>query len=176
MRKLLYIVLITLTFTSVAIGQTKDSTKTSRCNQYGQILKFISDTTNLKFYRHFVTDIKEIKPNYYYRHFAMRNYVKYSFKHYLKDSPELYKSVSVEKNNLMDSLVYSYDLKDNTCINFNSNTNTEPNLNVLFDRYDENIVFVKTRFIREGHSFGSTYIFWFDKSLKYTYKEMGYVE
>jgi hypothetical protein len=176
MKKLLHSVFIYLTFTSFAVGQTEDSTKANRCNQYSQILKFISDTSNIKFYKEYGVDFKEIKVSSYYRHFAMRQNVRYSFKHYLRDTSASYKTISEERNSSIDSTIYSEDLKDSKCISFNNNSISRPNLSVFFDRYSNNIIFVLTRYLRKGYSFGLTYIFWFDKSGKFTYEQMGFIE
>ena len=175
MRKFNISILFLILISYQAIAQTDTVGQIKRCNQYKSICNYLVDTSNLKSLSSFGVNISEINLKIYYKHFAMREMIEHSFKDYLKDTT-IYKTILLQNKSSVDSITYSKDFLNNDCIDKNFPLTTKPNFNLIFDRYNEDIIFVHTRYIRPSDSFGETHIFWFDKNQKLNCKTLGYIE
>jgi hypothetical protein len=175
MIKTIIITLLLILTSFQAITQTDKTEQIKRCNQYQSICNYLVDTSNLKFFSSFGVNISEINLKIGYRHFAMREMIERSFKNYLNDS-SLYKTISIQNKSSVDSITFTNEFLNNDCIAKNFPLLTKPNFYVIFDRYNEQIVFANTRYTRTRYSFGETHIFWFGKNQEINCKTLGYVE
>ncbi len=156
-------------------AQTDTTAQHIRCQQYQLIYASLADTSNLKKWNLFEVDISNINLDVSYKHFILRTRVLSSFRSFLKDSSWLYKSIEKDNRSKNDSITYSGEFSSQFCRR-NISTEVFPNFNVIIDRFNDSIVFVFTRYIRKGSSFGEHHIFWFNRNQLFAHKIMGWVE